>query len=104
MGLDDLAAARTSADVATSLVFTARELSRSRQLAEQLRRALDSRVVIEQAKGVIAHDRRVSVDEAFQRLRNQARRHNLNLHRPAGGRGGGEGPTLTQRGGGRGRR
>ena len=43
-------------------------------LAEQLQSALNSRVVIEQAKGAIAQFRNVSVDEAFVLLRDHAHR------------------------------
>jgi GAF domain-containing protein len=46
---------------------------------EQLQYALNSRVVIEQAKGVIAQTRTVDVDTAFGALRQYARSHNLNL-------------------------
>jgi GAF domain-containing protein len=44
------------------------------QLAEQLQRALDARVVIEQAKGVLAARDGLSEREAFERMRQQARR------------------------------
>jgi AmiR/NasT family two-component response regulator len=40
---------------------------------EQLQRALDSRVLIEQAKGVVSYTRRIPVDEAFQLIRSYAR-------------------------------
>ena len=77
---DVVAAAVALANVATSLVINARELEQSRRVAEQLRHALDSRVVIEQAKGVIARDREVSVEDAFGVLRSRARDNNLKLH------------------------
>lgn len=79
-GDDDVAAAVALADMATSLVVNARELEQSRRVAEQLRHALDSRVVIEQAKGVIARDRDMGVEDAFGVLRSHARRNNLKLH------------------------
>lgn len=50
-----------------------RELRESRALADQLGQALTSRIVIEQAKGMIAARRSVTVDEAFQILRTHAR-------------------------------
>lgn len=79
-GDDDVAAAVALANMATSLVISARELEQSRRVAEQLRDALDSRVVIEQAKGVIARDRQLSVEDAFGVLRSHARSNNLKFH------------------------
>lgn len=50
------------------------------ELAEQLQHALESRVIIEQAKGVIAGVRSISTEEAFHRLRTYARSHNIEVH------------------------
>jgi GAF domain-containing protein len=77
---DEVTAAQALADVATSLVINARQLEQSRRVAEQLQHALDSRVVIEQAKGAVARDRGITVDEAFGMLRAHARAQNLKLH------------------------
>jgi GAF domain-containing protein len=47
--------------------------------AEQLQSALDSRVAIEQAKGVLAEREHITVDEAFTLLRNYARRNGVKM-------------------------
>ena len=46
----------------------------------QLQTALDSRIVIEQAKGIIAQRDAISPDEAFQKIRRQARSERRKLH------------------------
>lgn len=51
-----------------------------RRTSEQLKQALDSRVVIEQAKGFLASVRLVSTDEAFALLRRYARSHSASIH------------------------
>ncbi|MFF0184032.1 ANTAR domain-containing response regulator [Streptomyces sp. NPDC005244] len=68
-----LALARAFADAAGYTLARDREIRQSRALADQLGHALKSRVVIEQAKGVLAARRKVSVDEAFAVLRAHAR-------------------------------
>jgi len=50
---------------------------------EQLQRALNSRILIEQAKGVIAQRSQVNMNEAFNRLRAHARSHNELMHESA---------------------
>lgn len=55
------------------------EHRRLRTLSSQLQDALDSRTVIEQAKGVIAERHRLSVGDAFLRLRRFSRQHRLPL-------------------------
>lgn len=67
-------AAQAMADVATIGILHERTLRASDAAREQLEHALQSRVTIEQAKGVIAFTSSVSVEEAFDRLRNHARR------------------------------
>ena len=75
----DLRAAGILADMATGYLVQAWELDRQCRVNEQLREALDSRIVIEQAKGVLAAERRISVDEAFEVLRRHARSHSASL-------------------------
>jgi GAF domain-containing protein len=76
---DDLIAARAFADVATIGILHERSLRESELVREQLQRALNSRVVIEQAKGVVAHTRKIPVDEAFTVIRDYARHNQLSL-------------------------
>ena len=67
------------ADVATVGILAQRNLMHAELLAAQLQNALNSRVAIEQAKGVLAERRGVSVDDAFVLLRAHARNHHLRL-------------------------
>jgi GAF domain-containing protein len=76
---DDLHAARVLADIATSYVINASKLARQRRLSEQLQEALSSRIVIEQAKGILAAERGISIDKAFEILRRHARSHRASL-------------------------
>jgi len=72
-------AAQALADVATIGILQQRAASEQRLLAEQLQYALDSRVTIEQAKGVIAEHAHFDMDAAFSALRLYARNHNERL-------------------------
>lgn len=71
----DAVAAQAFADVATIGILQERSIRRGEILAGQLEFALRSRVVIEQAKGVVAHTRGVPIDRAFEIIRSYARRH-----------------------------
>lgn len=79
----DAAIAQALADVATIGILQARTIRNAHLLAEQLQYALDSRVLIEQAKGVLAATHQVTVDVAFALLRSHARSHNLPLRQVA---------------------
>lgn len=80
---DNLDAARVLADIATVYVVRAGELAEARELTGQLQHALDSRVVIEQAKGMVARDLDVDVDAAFTSLRRHARSNHRRLREVA---------------------
>ena len=71
---EDLALAQTMADLAASQIDTVGLINEQRELAAQLQNALESRVVIEQAKGVLAASQGIDVHEAFERIRADARR------------------------------
>jgi GAF domain-containing protein len=75
----DLNAAQALADVATISVLQNRAAHDAQALNEQLNDALNSRVVIEQAKGVVAERRGLDMEQAFEALRTHARNHNLRL-------------------------
>jgi GAF domain-containing protein len=71
------------ADTATIAIIQHRTVERSSEMADQLRRALSTRVVIEQAKGVLAERAGIHVGEAFQRMRDDARATNRPLREVA---------------------
>src|SRR5215218_4961281 len=71
---EHLAVAQGMADIATISLLHERALRDQFVLAEQLQTALHSRIVIEQAKGVLSARAAISVSEAFRRLRTHARR------------------------------
>jgi hypothetical protein len=75
----DVSLAQILAEAATTSVLLQRELRRTSLLAEQLQRALDSRVIIEQAKGALAARLGIEPDQAFEILRGFARRHHSPL-------------------------
>ena len=76
---EDQAVARSLADIATIGIIQARAAADAEQLGSQLRHALDSRVLIEQAKGVVAQQAAVPVEEVFRLLRMYSRNHNVQL-------------------------
>ncbi|MFE6254416.1 ANTAR domain-containing protein [Agromyces sp. NPDC057865] len=75
----DLRAAQALADVATIGILHERTMRATETTREQLQFALNTRVVIEQAKGVLAHTHDVSMDQAFEMMRHYARNNQLPL-------------------------
>lgn len=75
IGETQLSTARMLCDVAVSYIFAVRLHEETSALAGQLQNALDTRVLIEQAKGVLAERHGDSMQDAFERLRRHARSH-----------------------------
>jgi GAF domain-containing protein len=75
----DVLAGQALADMATIAILQHRAAVESQVLNEQLNFALNSRVLIEQAKGVLTERAGLDMEQAFAQLRNHARNHNLRL-------------------------
>lgn len=75
----DVAVAQALADVATIGILQERSIRETNLVSEQLQRALDSRILIEQAKGVLSETQSLDMNQAFTALRLYARSHNLSL-------------------------
>lgn len=75
----DAAVAQALADTATIGILQERAIRRSEIFTEQLQTALNNRVTIEQAKGVLAHAGDLDMDRAFQALRGHARNQQTRL-------------------------
>jgi GAF domain-containing protein len=73
---DATAVAQSFANVATISILQLRALRHSEMVTEQLQTALNSRILIEQAKGILAERRHISLTEAFTLMRSYARNHN----------------------------
>jgi hypothetical protein len=76
---DSIALGQALADAATIGIIHQRSLAASEFVAEQLQTALNSRILIEQAKGFLAERFTVSVEEAFGMMRSYARGHHRKL-------------------------
>jgi GAF domain-containing protein len=79
LGRDDVTAAQALADIATIAIIQNQATASAQAVNDRLSHALDSRIVIEQAKGKISEAARLDMDQAFLRLRRHARSHNLRL-------------------------
>ena len=79
MSAADLEAAQAFADIATIAILQHRAAREAQVLNDQLNHALNSRIVIEQAKGIVAERQGLDMDEAFATMRSYARRRNLRL-------------------------
>jgi ANTAR domain/GAF domain len=75
--------AQALADIATIGILQQRALGDGRDAVSQLEHALESRVLIEQAKGILSERLALSIDAAFALLRSYARAHNRTLRRTA---------------------
>jgi transcriptional regulator with GAF, ATPase, and Fis domain len=73
---EDLAVAQAMADIATIGILHERVISDTRDLSAQLEFALESRVAIEQAKGIVAEHNQINVDRAFELIRRFTRDNN----------------------------
>lgn len=76
---DDLRLAQALADVSTIAILQERATRSREALAAQLQTALNSRIIIEQAKGVLAERNDLDMSTAFARLRHVARSSNRRL-------------------------
>jgi GAF domain-containing protein len=75
----DVHSAQAFADVATIAILQHRATLADRVVREELRHALDSRVLIEQAKGLLAEPGLIDMEQAFNVLRDYARNNNLRI-------------------------
>jgi transcriptional regulator with GAF, ATPase, and Fis domain len=83
LSVDDVAVGQAMADVATIGLLQERSVRQKEVLAEQLQTTLVSRVLIEQAKGVLAERAQISVGTAFTLMRSHARERGRTLSRVA---------------------
>jgi GAF domain-containing protein len=83
LNADDVGVAQAMADIATIGILQARVIEDRNVFSSQLELALESRVAIEQAKGIVAEHNQISVDTAFELIRRYTRDHNRLLSETA---------------------
>jgi GAF domain-containing protein len=76
---EDVALAQGFADIATIAILQHQTIHDAQALNDQLSNALNSRISIEQAKGMISQANGCDMLEAFGRLRSHSRNHNRGL-------------------------
>jgi len=76
---DDVGLAQALADLASITILQAAAATEARQREDQLQHALDSRVIVEQAKGMLAEHAHIDMPAAFDRIRTRARNTNTKL-------------------------
>lgn len=77
---EDIRLGQAFADAAAIGILQERKVASVQERAAQLQHALDSRLVIEQAKGIISAQRQISLDAAFHALRHHARSNQRKIH------------------------
>jgi len=79
----DRGVAQALADIAVLGILHERNFRKPESISEQLHLALDSRILIEQAKGVLSHGEALTMSESFDALRSYARAHGITLRAAA---------------------
>lgn len=80
LSAEELATGQLLADITVAYLANQRVLGRSSALTQQLQHALDSRIVVEQAKGVLSERHGIAVSDAFDRIRTHARTNRIKVH------------------------
>lgn len=75
----DVALLRIYLTATSAALASARQFTQARRLAEQLTQALDSRAVIDQARGILMTQRGITADQAFDILVRYSQRSNIKL-------------------------
>lgn len=76
---DDVSAAQALTTVAMGFILMSLELHERERESMQLQHALETRIIVEQAKGIISKDHDTTIDSAYQLIRRRARSHNATV-------------------------